>query len=185
MSKGQRIGYLRVSSTDQNEARQLEGVELDKKFLDKVSGKDRNRPELKRMMEYAREGDEVFVHSMDRLARNLDDLRALVAELNSKGVAVHFVKEALSFTGDDSAMSRLILSMMGAFAEFERALIRERQREGQAAAKARGERTGRPPKLSPEEIAEIRRLAGEGVPKAELGRRFLVNRSTIQEALKD
>jgi len=184
MSKGQRLGYLRVSSVDQNEARQLEGIEIDRSFLDKISGKDRNRPRLKEMIAYAREGDEVFVHSMDRLARNLVDLISIVGELNAKGVKVSFVKENLSFNGDDSPMSVMVLHVMGAFAEFERAIIRERQREGIAAAKARGERTGRPPKLNPAQLAEVRRLAGEGVPKTQLAARFCVHRSTIQEAIK-
>ena len=113
-----RIGYIRVSSVDQNQARQLDGVELDKTFKDKASGKDVNRPQLQAALEYLRDGDILIVHSMDRLARNLDDLRKLVLDLTKRGVVVEFVKEHLTFTAEDNAMSRLLLSVMGAFAEF-------------------------------------------------------------------
>ncbi len=133
--KGLQVGYLRVSALDQKEVRQLDGLELDKRFTDKVSGKDRNRPHLEQMIEFVREGDTVFCHSMDRLARNLDDLRLLVKKLTGKGVKVCFVKESLTFTGEDSPMANLLLSVMGAIAEFERELIKERQREGIAIAK--------------------------------------------------
>ena len=138
MMKGQRIGYIRVSSLGQNTDRQLEGVQIDRTFTDKVSGKDINRPKLQEMLEFVREGDTVVVHSMDRLARNLDDLRRTVQQLTKKGVAVEFMHEHLTFTGEDTPMANLLLSVMGAFAEFERALIRERQLEGIALAKQRG-----------------------------------------------
>ena len=140
---GQRIGYVRVSTLDQNEKRQLEGQVLDRVFTDKASGRDTARPELTELLRFARDGDTVVVHSMDRLARNLDDLRALVQGLTHKGVRVEFVKESLVFTGEDSPMANLMLSVMGAFAEFERSLIRERQREGIALAKQRGAYKGR------------------------------------------
>ena len=182
---GQRIGYLRVSSVDQNEARQLEGQQLDRRFVDKASGKDTARPQLQEMLAYVRQGDTLVVHSIDRLARSLSDLLALVAKLSAKGVRVEFIKEGLTFSGDDSPMSKLTLQLMGAFAEFERTLIRERQAEGIAAAKARGERTGRPAKLSAEQVAEITRKAADGVPKAELARQFCVHRSTILSILKE
>jgi DNA invertase Pin-like site-specific DNA recombinase len=130
MMKGQKIGYVRVSSLEQNETRQLEGEKLDRIFTDKASGKDTNRPQLQELLQFVREGDTVFVHSMDRLARNLDDLRQLVKKLTNKGICIYFVKEGLTFNGEDSPMSNLLLSVMGAFAEFERALIKERQREG-------------------------------------------------------
>lgn len=122
--KGQRIGYVRVSTFDQNVDRQLDGQSLDRIFTDKASGKDINRPELDAMLAFAREGDTVVVHSMDRLARNLDDLRKLVQSLTKRGVRIEFVKESLAFSGEDSPMANLMLSVMGAFAEFERALIR-------------------------------------------------------------
>jgi DNA invertase Pin-like site-specific DNA recombinase len=141
--QGHRIGYIRVSSFDQNPERQLEQVEVSKVFTDKASGKDTERPALEQLLAYVREGDTVVVHSMDRLARNLDDLRRLVQQLTQRGVRIEFVKECLTFTGEDSPMANLLLSVMGAFAEFERALIRERQREGIALAKQRGAYRGR------------------------------------------
>jgi len=124
--KGQRIGYVRVSSFDQNPDRQLEQVQVDKVFTDKASGKDTLRPQLDTLLTFVREGDTVVVHSMDRLARNLDDLRRLVQKLTKRGVRIEFVKECLTFTGEDSPMANLMLSVMGAFAEFERALIEGR-----------------------------------------------------------
>ena len=126
--QGQRIGYVRVSSYDQNPERQLDQVEIGKLFTDKASGKDTQRPQLEAMLGFVREGDTVVVHSMDRLARNLDDLRRLVQKLTQRGVRIEFLKEGLVFTGEDSPMANLMLSVMGAFAEFERALIREQQR---------------------------------------------------------
>ena len=134
---GQRIGYVRVSTMDQNELRQLEGQVLDRAFTDKASGRDTARPQLTELLRFVRDGDTVVVHSMDRLARNLDDLRALVQGLTRRGVRVEFLKEQLVFTGEDSPMANLMLSVMGAFAEFERSLIKERQREGIALAKQR------------------------------------------------
>jgi DNA invertase Pin-like site-specific DNA recombinase len=115
-SKGQRVGYVRVSTLDQNENRQLEGIELDRTFLDKASGKDVKRPQLAAMLAFVREGDAVICHSMDRLGRNLDDLRKLVLDLTARGVQVQFLRESLTFTGEDSPMANLLLSVMGAFA---------------------------------------------------------------------
>ena len=158
VTKGQTVGYLRVSSTDQNAARQesqLNEYNPDLVFIDKASGKDRVRPELKAAIKHLRNGDRLIVTSMDRLARNLDDLRAIVSELTSKGVAVQFLKESMTFTGDDSSMSKLLLSVMGAFAEFERSLIKERQLEGIALAKANGAYKGRKPTMTPERIIEL------------------------------
>jgi DNA invertase Pin-like site-specific DNA recombinase len=122
---GQRVGYVRVSSFDQNPERQLEDVDLDRTFSDKASGKDAKRPQLEALMTFVRAGDTVVVHSMDRLARNLDDLRQIVQTVTRRGIRIEFVKEHLAFTGEDSPMANLMLSVMGAFAEFERALIRE------------------------------------------------------------
>ena len=125
-------------------------------FTDKASGKDTQRPELERLLAFAREGDTVVVHSMDRLARNLDNLRLIVQKLTKRGVRIEFVKENLTFTGEDSPLANLMLSVMGAFAEFERALIRERQREGIALAKQRGAYRGRKKSLSLEQAAQLR-----------------------------
>jgi DNA invertase Pin-like site-specific DNA recombinase len=182
--KGQRIGYIRVSSFDQHPERQLEHVPIDKAFTDKASGKDMQRPQLDALRAFVREGDTVVVHSMDRLARNLDDLRRLVQELTRRGVRIEFVKEGLTFTGEDSPMANLMLSVMGAFAEFERALIRERQREGIALAKQRGVYRGRQKALAPERVAELRRRAAAGEKKAQLAREFGVSRETLYQYLR-
>lgn len=181
---GQRIGYVRVSSFDQNPERQLEHIPLDRVFTDQASGRDSRRPELERLLAFVREGDTVVVHSMDRLARNLDDLRRLVQTLTQRGVCIEFVQERLTFTGEDSPLAHLMLSVMGAFAEFERALIRERQREGIALAKKRGAYRGRKKALSADQAAELRRRVGEGEPKAKLAREFGISRETLYQYLK-
>lgn len=183
--KGQRIGYIRVSTIDQNSDRQLQGVELDRIFTDKAGGKDMQRPELSNMISFSRQGDALFVHSMDRLARNLDDLRNIVKTLTARGVKIHFVKEGLVFSGDDSAMSTLLLSVMGAFAEFERSLIKERQKEGIAIAKSKGKYTGRKPSLTQEQAEELRKLEGVGVPKSKLAEKFKISRETVYQYLKN
>jgi DNA invertase Pin-like site-specific DNA recombinase len=135
----QRIGYVRVSSIDQNDERQLEGIPLDRVFMDKASGKDINRPQLKAALSHARGGDTLVVHSMDRLARNVEDMLRLVRELNDRGVTVQFMKEQMQFSADrDDPRSILMFTMLSAFSQFERSLIRERQREGIALAKAKG-----------------------------------------------
>ena len=182
--KGQRIGYVRVSSFDQNPERQLEQVQVDRLFTDKASGKDVQRPELERLLGFAREGDTVVVHSMDRLARNLDDLRRVVQKLTQRGVRIEFVKESLTFTGEDSPMANLMLSVMGAFAEFERALIRERQREGIALAKQRGAYRGRKKALSSEQVTDLQKRAAAGEPKASLAREFGISRETLYQYLR-
>ena len=181
--KGQRVGYVRVSSVDQNSERQLEGVQLDKVFRDAASGKDTHRPQLEALLAFVREGDIVLVHSLDRLARNLDDLRRLVQELTGKKVQLEFVKEGLRFSGEDSPVAQLMLSVMGAFAEFERAIIRERQREGIALAKEKGVYRGRKKSLSPEQVAEVRQMVSAGIPKAKLARDFGISRETLYKYL--
>ena len=181
---GQRVGYVRVSTLDQNTVRQLDGVAVDRVFEDQASGKDLNRPELEEMIKFVRDGDTVLVHSMGRLARNLDDLRSIVRRLTAKKVRVEFMKEHLSFTGDDNAMANLLLNVMGAFAEFERSLIRERQREGIALAKKRGAYRGRTPSLDAARAAELREKAAAGVPKAVLARDFGISRETVYAYLR-
>lgn len=184
---GKKIGYIRVSSVDQNESRQLEGIELDKVFQDKVSGKDLERPELKRMLEYVREGDHLYVHSMDRFARKLADLKSLVDKLLQKNVKVKFVKEGLSFepSENENPMNQLMLHVMGAFAEFERTLLRERQREGIALAKKRGVYLGRKPKFGEEEVARVKRRIEAGEHISGLAREMKVSRVTIYRALRE
>ena len=181
---GQRIGYIRVSTLDQHVDRQLEGIEVDKTFIDKASGKDTKRPQLELLMSFVRTGDTVIVHSMDRLARNLDDLRRIVQTLTTRGVRIEFVKEHLSFTGDDSPMASLMLSVMGAFAEFERALINERQREGIALAKQRGAYKGRKKSLSQAAIAQLRQRITTGMSKAQVAREFGISRQTLYQYLR-
>jgi len=182
---GQQVGYTRVSSLDQNPDRQLDGVAVDRTFTDSASGRSTARPQLEAMLAFVRGGDTVVVHSMDRLARNLDDLRALVRTLTARGVRVQFVKEQLTFTGEDTAMATLLLSVMGAFAEFERSLIRERQREGITLARKRGAYRGRVRALNPEQAARLRQRAAEGSPKATLAREFGISRETVYQYLRD
>ena len=174
----------RVSTLEQNTSRQLGGIELDRLFTDRLSGKDLQRPQLDAMVSFVRDGDTVLVHSMDRLARNLDDLRSTVRTLTGKGGRVEFVEEQLTFTGDDNAMSTLLRSVMGAFAEFERALIRDRQREGIALAKQRGAYRGRKPSLTPNQAAELIARARAGAAKAALAREFGVSRETVYQYLR-
>jgi DNA invertase Pin-like site-specific DNA recombinase len=177
---GQVVGYLRVSSLDQKELRQLEGIHLDKRFVDKASGKDLHRPELEQLVGYVREGDTVVCHSMDRLARNLDDLRKVVIGFTNRGIHVRFEKENLTFTGEDSPMSDLLLSVMGAFAQFERDLIRERQREGIAVAKLReGAYVGRKHCLNPAQAKELRRRVAAGESKTGLAGELGISRQTL------
>jgi DNA invertase Pin-like site-specific DNA recombinase len=175
---GQRVGYIRVSSIDQNTERQLDGVQVDEIFEDKASGKDTHRPALQRALKHLRKGDVLVTHSMDRLARSLSDLLALVKELTARGVAVEFHKEMLVFTGDDSAMSKLMLAVMGATAEFERDMIRERQREGIAAAKAKGKHLGRVAKLTKTQVKELRKRVRAGENRAEVAQAFGISRSS-------
>jgi len=184
MHKGQEVGYLRVSSLLQNTARQLDGIQLDKVFEDRASGKDTQRPQLEACLAHLREGDTLHVHSMDRLARNVDDLRKMVKSLTGRGVVVKFHKEGLSFTGDDSPMANLLLSMLGAVAEFERALILERQREGIAIAKEAGAYKGRKPSLTPERATELRERAAAGESKSKLAKEYGVSRDTVYTYLK-
>ena len=179
------IGYKRVSSVRQNNERQLDGIDIDELFTDKASGKNTNRPELQNALRFARKGDVFVAHSMDRLARNIVDLRNTVQELNAKGVTVRFVKENLEFTGEDSPMSNLLLSMLGAVAEFERSMIKERQREGIAIAKAKGKYKGRKPSLTPAQVDEVVELKANGVSIAEIARRYGVSRPSIYRALEN
>jgi DNA invertase Pin-like site-specific DNA recombinase len=182
---GQRIGYKRVSTADQNTLRQLEGVQLDEVFEDKASGKSTaQRPALEAMLKHVRKGDVVICHSMDRLARNLDDLRRIVLGLTSRGVRVEFTKEGLCFTGEDSALSKRLLSVMGAFAEFERSLILERQREGISIAKVAGKYKGRKPTLTSDMVVELRRRADAGEHKAQLALLYGISRETVYQYLR-
>jgi DNA invertase Pin-like site-specific DNA recombinase len=182
----QRIGYIRVSSLDQNAERQLDGIHLDKVFTDKASGKDTNRPQLQAALNHIRAGDVLVVHSMDRLARNVEDMLRLVREMNDGGVSVEFIKENMSFTaGSDDPRSILMFTMLSAFAQFERSLIKERQREGIALAKAKGTvYKGRKPALNAERIAQLREQAAAGANKTKLAKEFGISRETLYQYIR-
>ena len=179
-------GYTRVSSLDQNTERQLHGEMMHKLFTDKASGKDVHRPQLQAALSYMREGDTLLVHSPDRLARNAQDLLRIVRELNTKGVTVQFTKNRLCFTGDSKdPMATLMVTMLAAFAEFERSLIRERQREGIAAARAKGVYKGRKRSLTAEQVAELRaKAAAPGAVKAQLAREYRISRETLYQYIR-
>lgn len=176
-----KVGYRRVSSWEQRSDRQLEGMELDEVFEDRASGKDLNRPQWEAAAKYLRRGDVLFVHSMDRLARNLSDLLATVQGLNGRGIEVRFVRENLNFEPGASTnpMAKLMLSMLGAVAEFERSLILERQREGIALAKQRGAYTGRKRALSDDQVEQVRQRLRAGEKIARVAREMGISRQTV------
>ena len=182
--KGHCIGYIRVSTVEQNPIRQLDGVLLDKTFTDKCSGKDVKRPQLALMMDFIREGDTIFIHSMDRLARNLDDLRRLVNQITDKLVTIKFVKENLEFSKNQNHIANLMLSVMGAFAEFEKALIKERQLEGISIAKKNGKYAGRKCILNYEQIKELKQMVEQRFKKTEVAKKFGITRFSIYNYLK-
>jgi DNA invertase Pin-like site-specific DNA recombinase len=178
--KGQKIGYIRVSTVDQNTDRQLADIELDKVFEEKVSAKTANRPELQQMLGHIREGDEIYIHDISRLARNIEDLHRLVNEIIEKGCSVHFVKENLHFSGDRTdPTQQLLLSMLGAVYQFERSIMLERQREGIAVAKAAGKFKGRPKSI---DNHEIRRILAEGNSISKTAELLGVSMSSVQRA---
>jgi len=181
---GQRVGYRRVSTVDQNTARQLEGVTVNRIFEDKASGKDTSRPQLKAALQYCRAGDTLVSHSMDRLSRSLTDLRLLVKELTGRGIAVEFVKEHLTFTGEDGPMANLLLSMLGAVAEFERAIILERQREGIQLAKVAGKYKGKKKLLTAAKAKELRERVAAGENKVRLATELGISRQTLYNYLQ-
>jgi DNA invertase Pin-like site-specific DNA recombinase len=157
MTNMTKIGYQRVSTTDQSTDRQE--LDVDRIFEDKASGKNADRPALKEMLAYIRSDDEVVVFSIDRLARNLRDLEDIIREVNAKGASVTFLSEKLTFSGSDDAMSTLMLQMMGSFAQFERSMILKRQAEGIAAAKAgpnaKGKYAGRAPSIDRDVVSNM------------------------------
>ncbi|TKB26068.1 recombinase family protein [Desulfopila sp. IMCC35006] len=180
---GQNVSYIRVSSYDQNTERQLEGLTVDREFKEKASGKDTERPALRACLEHLRAGDTLHVHSIDRLARNLKDLQDLVEKLTGKGVVVQFHKERLTFTGGENPMQKLMFQMIGAVAEFERALIKERQREGIQNALKKGVRFGAQKKLTDEQVEQIRERVQKGEQKKALAAELGVSRQTLYTAL--
>lgn len=186
---GQQVGYIRVSTLDQNTARQdaqLEGLHLDEVFTDYASGKDTDRPNLQAAIKHLRKGDTLVIASMDRLARNLDDLRAIVSNLTSKGIEVKFLKESMTFTGEQNHIAELMLSILGAVAQFERSLIKERQLEGIAIAKTKGIYQGRKPTMTEERIKELRvKDEANGFKnRASLARDFKISRDTLYKYIQ-
>lgn len=175
------IGYLRVSSVDQNTERQLDGQHLDIVFEEKVSGASRDRPQLEEMLRNLRDGDLVMVHDISRLARNLGDLKNIIDEIIEKNASVRFLKENLEFTGGDSPMQKLMLNLLGSFYEFEREMIKERQREGIAKAKERGVYKGREASVDVEAIRKELR-AGASIRKT--ADKLKVAASTVQRVKK-
>ena len=183
-----RIGYIRVSTAEQNTNRQLDGEQLTVVFTDKASGKNADRPQLQAMLAGNwPQGSVVVVHSMDRLARSLSDLLRIVEQLTARGIAVQFVKEGKTFKGAATAnpMDKLMLSMLGAFAEYERTLIRERQREGIAKAKERGVYRGRPKRVQDaERIAQIvAEATAVGANKTRIAAKHGICRDTLYKYL--
>lgn len=181
------FNYKRVSTVDQNTERQLFNIKCDREFEDKLSGKDRNRPQLELLLSIIRAGDLINVHSMDRLARNTRDLLNLVEEITSKGITIKFFKENLTFeSGKNDPYQKLMMTMLGAVAELERSLILERQKEGIALAKLKGKYRGGQHKLSPQEITELKELAQtKKVSLSELARKYHISRPTLYSYLKN
>lgn len=196
---GQRVGYVRVSSSDQNPTRQFESIgSCDRVFTEYASGKDVDgRPQLEALIAHVRAGDEVVVSSMDRLARSVIDLNAIVHQLTGdpaqhtaalprKGATLTFLKENLTFRPEGAdAFAQFQLNLMGAFAQFERDLIRQRQAEGIAAAKARGVYQGRRRALNDDKIRELHERAEAGESRATLARNLGISRATLYRYLDE
>lgn len=187
LKKGQRVAYVRVSTVDQNTGRQLEGLIADKIFTDHRSGKNTDRPALQEALAYVREGDTLVIFSMDRLARNVQDLLRIVSDLNEQGVFVEFTKEQLTFRGDDTPLAQLMLTVMAAIAQFERQMLLERQKEGVAIAKREGKYHGRQRAIRSNngKEEEMRRAQAEGCGVAETARRLGISRQTVYSWLKN
>lgn len=181
------LAYVRVSTADQNEARQIEALKernIDKWFSEKVSAKDTNRPELNNLLEYARQGDTIFVHDFSRLARNTADLLKIVEQLNEKGVALVSNKENLDTS---TPTGKLMLTMIGAIAEFERANLLERQAEGIAIAKAQGKYKGRKPVNIDHDTFQTayNDYMTRQINKKQLADRLQVSRPTLDKLIKE
>ena len=185
--KGHKVGYVRVSSVDQNIGRQLEGIDVDRIFVDKASGKNTVRPKFQEMLSYVREGDMIVVHSMDRFARRLKDLVTEVDQLIKRGIAIQFVKENITFTAQATPMDNLMLQLMGAFAQFEREIILERQKEGIKLAAAQGKYKGRVHKLNPDQAQALRQAWDEKKysSKVELAKAFGISRQAVYRYLQN
>lgn len=177
-----KIAYIRVSTVDQNTDRQLDGMTFDKTFTEKASGANANRPELELMLDYIRDGDHVYVHAIDRLARSLVDLNVIVSKAIAKGATVHFETEQLVFDGSNENIHQTLhFNMLGAFAQFERSLIKQRQMEGIAKAKERNAyaNVGRKNSLTDEQVVELRALKADGVKINDLIAQFGISRTSV------
>lgn len=183
---GQTVGYVRVSSAEQNADRQIESLgECDQIFQDRISGKSRaKRTGLTELLTYVRSGDTVRIASMDRLGRDTRDLYNVVAELTDRGAAVQFVNENITVDKNGSSpMDALMLGILAAFAEFERRRIKERQAEGIAIAKAKG-KYEQPLKLGPKDVEQAQAMIELGIPKTQVAATFEVSRQTLYTALR-
>ena len=179
----EQVGYIRVSSEGQNIDRQLDNVHLDKRFIDKISGATKDRPQLALCLDYVRSGDTLHIHSIDRLARSLRDLQEIVDTLVKRGVTVEFHTERLTFTNEENPVSTMMLQMLGMIAQFERTLTRKRQREGIDIAKAKGKHLGRP-KLDEGLKVEAMRLKNEGMSKRQIALSMKLSRPSIDKLLR-
>ena len=180
-----RIAYIRVSTVEQNEARQIEALkkyDIDKWFEEKISGKSANRPELQKMLEYVREGDTIYIHDFSRLARNTKDLLEIVERLENKGVILVSNKENIDTS---TATGKLMLTMIGAIAEFERQNLLERQREGIAIAKREGKYKGRKAIDIPDFGTHYERYMKREISKAKLAEELNVSRPTLDKLIKE
>ena len=176
------FNYLRVSTVVQNTERQLQDVPCDRLYEDKLSGKDKNRPEFQSMMNNLRSGDVINVHSLDRVGRNTKDILEIVQQIKDKGCLIHFHKENLKFDGTKTDMySELLLTILAGFSEFERNIILERQREGIAIAKEKGVYKGRKSKLTKEQVNAMTLDFESGLPKTEIAKKYGVTRAYVYQ----
>ncbi|WP_426722024.1 recombinase family protein [Corynebacterium auriscanis] len=183
---GEKVGYARVSSKDQNLERQTELLRKEGVFSlykDQRTGSTRQRPGLEEALRYVRKGDQLIVVSMDRLARSLSDLYSIVDDLTARGVSVKFLKEGQTYSKNSTPVAKLMLGLLGSVAEFERSIIRERQAEGIAQAKKRGVYKGRAKALTTEQVQQAKSWITDGIPKAEVARRLGIGRTTLYKYL--
>ena len=179
------FNYIRVSTTDQNTERQLLDIPCDRAYIEKISGKNTDRPELQAMLLNIRSGDILNIHEMSRLARNTRDLLNLVEEITAKGATIIFHKENLTFKGDgkQDPYQKMMMTMLSAVAELERNLILERQREGIALAKLHGKYKGGQPKLTAQQVEEIKALVNNRTPITQIARQYNISRRTVYNYL--
>ena len=185
MSK--RIAYIRVSSIGQSTLRQDQQIEelcVDKVFTEKISGRNiQDRPQFRLMLDYAREDDHIYCADLTRWGRSLIDIKTTISDLTKRGVSVTFIKENLTFSGnDDDPMSNLLLGILSSLSEWERAVIKSRQMEGVKIAKEMGiyrERCGRKPKLTDKQIQEVKKKVSAGEARAAVAKEYGVSRQTV------